>query len=151
MLRDFGFRSDRVDHRFGQVGTFPLGSPMVLEFWKGQNTTFGQALESTLHDLRRTARITFEPREEAADFTAELPYAVRVEVLVERRQVATRRLVPAHGGRVFADLNAVPAEYAARGMQATAWMPIGRDLLLESRLLSALLARAVPPPEGTSP
>lgn len=165
VLRDAGFELARREYRFGLVTTEPKGSPTIFEFWQRDNTTLGQAARSTVSDLRRNVRIELTPltvdepasgapdaTEDADDAGAEpvspamegaaQRYAVRVEVTKQRQQVPVRRLTGAVETGVFSRLAAVPGEWAARGISARYWEPIGRDHHLEQRLLRRILRRA---------
>lgn len=148
VLRDAGFEVDRRDYRFGRVTTQPKGSPTALEIWKPDNTTTGQAISSTLGDLRRTVTVSFAPDpQHAAEWIAAAEqqpppaYPLSVEVMLERMQVPQRRLNGSTRGTVFADLAEVPTELQNRGVNQSYWQPIGRDPHLEQRLLQDILSR----------
>ena len=154
VLRRQGFEIDRKDLRFGQITSLPKGSPTAFEPWIADNSTPGQAWQSTLGDLRRIVKISFEPAEatpvnsvvadEADDDSASSssaalgPYQVHVEVQLEQRQVTGRRLDGRTRGSVFADLAEPPQSLQDRGIDAQYWQPIGRDTPLEQRLLQAI-------------
>ncbi|MFW6060392.1 MAG: hypothetical protein ACODAQ_09430 [Phycisphaeraceae bacterium] len=154
VLRDMNFRVDRQDYRFGELTTHPKGSPTALEPWLGDNSTARQAWLSTLSDVHRRVRIQFEPASDAAAAggsdagaagdheAADRPYMLRVEVLLERRQVPGRRLTGSAQRGVFSELEAVPAEWRRRGIAAAYWQPIERDPHLERRLLQRIVRRA---------
>jgi hypothetical protein len=59
-LHEQGFKLDRVDYRFGTITTQPLTSPTIMEPWHDMNTTFGQAVESTINNERRYVTVTLE-------------------------------------------------------------------------------------------
>jgi len=61
VLRDQGFTVDRQDYRFGVITTRPLGASTLFEPWVGDHATVDQAVASTLHDHRRSVRVTLEP------------------------------------------------------------------------------------------
>jgi hypothetical protein len=70
-------------------------------------------------------------------------YLLEVEVRVERQQRPTRRLTGSTAGRnIYGSLRAVPEEWQARGITAHYWLPRGRDLDLEQRVLHDILRRA---------
>ncbi len=156
VLRDAGFNVDRQDYRFGRITSTPKGSPTILEPWKPDNRTTGDALRSTLGNLRRTVTLFFEPvpasasaggdnsvsRDAQRSASSGTSYTLRVEVLLERVEVPHRRLNGVTKGPIFADLREVPAELAARGITGTYWQPVGRDQRLEHHLLERILDRA---------
>ncbi|MEX1017779.1 MAG: hypothetical protein WDZ31_13640 [Phycisphaeraceae bacterium] len=139
VLRDHGFRVDQQDYRFGEVVTRPDDAPTAIEFWQADNTTAAQAWQSTLDHLRRTVTVFLEP----AEAEGEGDYALRVEVLMERRVQPTRRLTGSSRQNVFSTLDAVPAEWQRRGITAHYWEPVGRDPYLEARLLRTIVAEAM--------
>lgn len=148
VLRDHGFRVDRQDYRFGQVTTRPADSPIALELWRPANTTPGQAWQSTLDHLRRTVTVFYEPIEYGDDVDEAMrgelgDYALRIEVLMERRVQPTRRLTGRSGGNVFSTLDDVPDEWRRRGIAASYWEPVGRDAYLENRLMRDIVAEAM--------
>ena len=160
VLRDARFTVDRRDARFGQLTTEPKGSPTLFEPWVGDNVTTRQAAAATLGNLRRTVRVTLTPpppgmhRQDISavattqpDHAATPPrYDLAVEVLLERYQSPARRMSGATKGAVFYNLDANPAELAARGITPAYWEPVGRDPDLEARLLRRIVreARAAP-------
>lgn len=149
VLRDYGFRVNREDARFGRITTYPLDSPTVVEPWRGDNTTAGQAWQSTLSHLRRTVRIFIDPRTQAdapddgSQAIRPEAYSLRVEVLLENRQLPTRRLIPAQGRGMFSRLDAVPPRWRERGIGSSDWQPLGRDPYLEDRLARAIIERSM--------
>ena len=150
VLRNFGFRVDRRDYRFGVITTQPLGSATVFEPWKSTNTTLRQSLQGTLNDEQRIVRIQFEPvrpeSQDAGDDPLGRPraYEVGVEVQVERHDLPVRYLTGSTDGfRIFGTLRSVPAELRRRGIRASSWRPVARDPHLEHRLLARILRRAV--------
>lgn len=180
VLRDYGFTVDRQDYRFGRVTTGPLGSPTLLEPWKRDNSTLGQAAASTVGDLQRKVTVFIDPviamdatparaaGEEVAE-DAEIAasagasaspadggeagaYLLRVEVLIERREVPTRRLTGTASRNVFSSLRDTPVEWQKRGIEANYWLPVSRDPQLEQRLLREIVSRSLslPPREQGS-
>jgi hypothetical protein len=59
-LHEQGFKLDRVDYRFGTITSKPLTSPTIMEPWHDMNTTFSQAVESTINNQRRYVIVTLE-------------------------------------------------------------------------------------------
>lgn len=160
VLRDEGYRVNRADYRFGQITTHPKGSPTLLEPWHDDNRAADVAWDSTLGQLRRTARVTLEPdaaltpkadeqsSQAAGSAALNSPgvtasgtmYLVRVEVQLERYQAPQRRMNGSTAGTVFADLSETPAELQDRGITGAYWQPLGRDIPLEQHLLRKITA-----------
>jgi len=148
VLRDYGFKVDRNSHRFGTITTKYLASPSVFEPWTSTNSTVDLALESTFNQQQRRVIITLEPSEanSGSKFRRSTPnslpeqYSLRVEVFVERRAHPNRYLTGAtasHG--LYGTLTAGPGELTHRGVNGSYWRPMGRDPLLEQRLLADII------------
>jgi hypothetical protein len=153
-LRDMGFAIDRQDHRFGVISTLPLGAPTVVEPWRRTNTTFGQAMESTLNDQRRIVRVYLEragettagasvPGDDGADDSVAGAYQLRIEVQIQRRQMPAQRLSGSTTiGRMRNQLREVPAPLREKDVPITYWMPVGRDGPLEDRLIQQIMRKS---------
>jgi hypothetical protein len=144
VLRDHGFTIDRRDHRFGTVTSLPLGSPNLFEVWDDQNTTRGQAVESTLASEQRRVivKITVPDGDGGSGQSGfEAGYMLEVEVVLERRQVPTRRMAGSARRNVFSNLAAPPKDLIERGVTGSYWEVAGRDPLLEARLIKQILGR----------
>lgn len=143
VLRDQGYVIDRHDYRFGTITTKPKGSPNLLEVWDTQNSTGEQAVESTLEDLQRRVTVTLSPASDnEASANADKTYRFMVEVLLERKQVPTRRLAGSAQRNVFSDLAAPPQNLREHGVTGSYYEPIGRDTPLEARLIEKINKRA---------
>lgn len=150
VLRDYGFRLDRRSHRFGTVTTKDMGCSTVFEPWQRTNSTDLQAWESTINQQRRHAVITLEPTglesvtAPPSTDSASKVYRLRVEVFLERVQMPTLYLPGSTSGHgVLGVLRSVPTEWADRGIDSPYWRPMGRDPLLEQRLLADIVRRSV--------
>jgi hypothetical protein len=167
VLRDNGFVIDRRDYRFGQITTRPQGSPNIFEVWNPQNTTADQAIESTLASEQRRVSVTFTgiaspdmasdlplppaegsgegpPTQTGSDPASKMAagYAVQVRVILERRQIPTRRMAGSARRNVFSNLSAPPRDLIDRGITASYFEPVGRDEYLEARLIKQITDRA---------
>lgn len=148
VLRDNGYVIDRRDYRFGQITTQPQGSPNIIEVWNPQNSTADQAVESTLASEQRIVNIAFtqqtgsDPVSKTDHDTSTDSYTLEVQVILERRQVPTRRMAGSARRNVFSDLAAPPRKLIDQGVTASYWEPVGRDHLLEARLIKQITDRA---------
>ncbi len=122
VLRDHGYLLDRVDHRFGIVTTQPIDSPTALEPWRADNQSTNLAWRSTLNSHRRIVRV--QVREAT----------LAVEVQLEQLQQPATRVINRYGGPTQS-FREVPAEWSERRLEPAYWQPLGRDTLLEARLL----------------
>lgn len=152
VLREYGFRVDRHSHRFGTITTKYFASPSLFEPWTTTNTTTDQAWESTFNQQRRKAIVSLEP----AGFNDNpavtlLPaktepghYRLRVEVFLERHEHPNRYLTGATSGHgVFGTLATGAEELNQRGVNGPYWRPLGRDPLLEQRLLADMIRKSL--------
>ena len=138
-FREFEFRVDRKDHRFGKITSLPIIAPTVFEPWRPQGDR-SLALQSTVNAERRIATVWLEPAGGLNDSTE---YLLRVEVLIERQQYPTRRLTGAtRGSDVFGTLTSTPVEMKKRGITDEYWRPVTRDPNLEQRLLAAIINKS---------
>ena len=141
----------------GRIVTFPQTGATLLEPWRGDSVGFRERLESTLQSIRRIATIRLIPD----------PGGWRVEVVVQKELENLRR--PMHataGGATFRNDDSLyrygtplpvlgqrvgdqPRPVAAPTRSA-GWIPLGRDPLLERRMLDKILAQlgVAPVPQG---
>lgn len=141
VLRDYGFTIDRLDYRFGEITTKPLGSPNLFEVWKPHNTTGRQAVESTLASEQRRVRVVFVRPEAEGGQLDGAEYMFGVEVVLERMQVPTRRMAGSAKRNIFSNLSAPPRELIDKGVRGNYWEEVGRDPLLEARLIRQITDR----------
>ncbi len=156
VLRDLGFTIDRRDYRFGKITTLPIGSPNIFEVWNPHNTTRQQAIESTLASEQRRVNITLTPADQPSQPSASslsdsgdssggistAGYTLQVEVILERRQIPTRRLAGSARRNVFSNLAAPPKSLLAQGVTGNYWEVVGTDPHLEARLVKEITERA---------
>lgn len=144
VLRDEHFVVARKDRRFGVVTTEPRTAASVFEPWHTDNSTAAQTTASTLNFDRRTVRVMINPAAETASGDGE--YQLQVQVTLDRRHHPTRVLNTAAmgsvgvGHREATDYKPLLTE---TGVEESFWSPVGRDELLEKRLLAEILRRSV--------
>ncbi len=138
VLREKGYVIDRRDYRFGTITTLGQGSPNIFEVWNDQNTTADQTISSTLSNEQRRVNVQFA-KDEAAN--KDSGYTFEVEVIRERMEVPTRRMAGSARRTLFTDLAATPRALNEQGVVGTYWEPIGRDELMEARLMKMIRER----------
>ena len=150
VLRDGGPAIDRQDYRFGTITAATRDAATVFEFWRGEGATLAQTLEATVNHRRRRVTVQFEPTGAAsADAAEPRAYLLYIEVMIEQFEVPTRQMTGSTAGwRVFGSLHAVPAELRERGIAASYWRPVTRDVRMEARLQRAILRRSLSLPEN---
>jgi len=157
VLRDYGFELERQDYRFGVINTSAATSPTMFEPWCDHNSTPDQTWQSTLNHIQRRVTIFIEPENQSEQTfenddsdedvledvqSSSQTFLLRVEVLVERQEVPTRRMNGSAAGTGFSNLKAVPHELSSRGIAAQYWQTVGRDPYLENRILADIVRQS---------
>jgi hypothetical protein len=146
----------------GRIDTFPQTGATLLEPWRADSVGFRERLESTLQSIRRIGTMRLMPD----------PAGWRIEVVVNKElEHLARPMRATTGGASFRNddsLYRYGTPLPTLGQQVgdqprpvaaptpnLGWIPLGRDPLLEQRILSKVLARRGgapgPPPEPTAP
>lgn len=175
VARREGLDSIFVDRRGGTLEAGPEIAGSLLEPWRTDNSSLGQALENTISFQRRRARFEFLPvgfvpptipagdapltgpgpiaLEPALDLVSEPQnLELRVWVYVERANTpGIRRFAWTRRGTTnFVDPEAERIiEQSGSPETLSTWTPVGRDIEAEYRLLAAVkqrLDRLAPPP-----
>lgn len=141
----------------GRIVTFPQTGATLLEPWRGDSVGFQERLESTLQSIRRIATVRLIPD----------PGGWRVEVVVQKELENLRR--PMHataGGATFRNDDSLyrygtplpvlgqrvgdQPRPVATPTRSAGWIPLGRDPLLERRMLDKILVQlgVAPVPQG---
>ena len=142
----------------GRIDTFPQTGATLLEPWRADSVGFRERLESTLQSIRRIGTMRLMPD----------PAGWRIEVVVNKElEHLARPMRATTGGASFRNddsLYRYGTPLPTLGQQVgdqprpvaaptpnLGWIPLGRDPLLEQRMLSKVLARLgvapVPQPE----
>ncbi len=142
----------------GRIDTFPQTGATLLEPWRADSVGFRERLESTLQSIRRIGTMRLAPD----------PAGWRIEVVVNKElEHLARPMRATTGGASFRNddsLYRYGTPLPTLGQQVgdqprpvaaptpnLGWIPLGRDPLLEQRMLSKVLAKLgvapVPQPE----
>jgi hypothetical protein len=132
----------------GRIDTFPQTGATILEPWRGDSVGWTERWESTLQSIRRIGTMRLIPD----------PAGWRVEVVVDKElEYLPRPMRATAGGASFRNDDSLyrygtplptlgqqvgdqPRPVAAPTPNA-GWIPLGRDPLLEQRMLGKLLAK----------
>ena len=132
----------------GRIDTFPQTGSTLLEPWRGDSIGFRERLESTLQSIRRIGTVRLVPD----------PGGWRIEtVVVKELENMPRPMQATAGGASFRNDDSLyrygtplptlgqqvgdqPRPVAAP-TRNLGWIPLGRDPLLEQRIMSKLLAK----------
>jgi hypothetical protein len=139
ILHKMGFAIDRQDYRDGVLVTQALPSAQIVEFWRPQRVNVKDSLENTLHDQRRTIRLTITAVPGKANF-----YEIAAQVLVERGTNPTEEI----GGPIFVEGSgfgrnsvALRSDYVPAEGDLPRWNVIGHDVDMEKKVLDKLFER----------
>jgi len=143
----------------GRIDTFPQTGATLFEPWRRDSVGFQERLESTLQSIRRIGTMRLLPD----------PNGWRVEVVVQKElEYLPRPMRATTGGASFRNDDSLyrygtplpvlgqqvgdqPRPVAAP-TENLGWIPLGRDPLLERRMLERLVARlGVAPLAATEP
>ena len=165
LLRRYDFPPDRVDRTRGLIISHPTTSAQWFEWWRVDAPGRYQTLESSLSTIRRIVTVNVEPLDATSAPAPETPppatrptraegitdaseiaatpisgrYRVRVQVEKSRYSAPERQITTASGAMSMYSAN-VPTVEGVRGPRSrkVAWVPLGRDALLEAFLLEHL-------------
>jgi hypothetical protein len=132
----------------GRIDTFPQTGATLLEPWRADSVGFRERLESTLQSIRRIGTVRLQPD----------PAGWRIEVTVLKElENLPRPMLATTGGASFRNDDSLyrygsplptlgqqigeQPRPVANPTRNAGWIPIGRDPLLEQRMLSAVLGR----------
>jgi hypothetical protein len=132
----------------GRIDTFPQTGSTLLEPWRGDSVGFRERLEATLQSIRRVGTVRLIPD----------PAGWRVEAVVQKElENMPRPMMATTGGASFRNddsLYRYGTPLPTLGQQVgdqprpvaaptpnLGWIPLGRDPLLEQRILSKLQAK----------
>jgi len=142
----------------GRIDTFPQTGATILEPWRGDSVGWYERWESTLQSIRRIGAMRLIPD----------PAGWRVEVVVNKElEYLPRPMRATAGGASFRNDDSLyrygtplptlgqqvgdqPRPVAAPTPNA-GWIPLGRDPLLEQRMLGKLLAKLGVPATPQAP
>jgi hypothetical protein len=118
----------------GRIDTFPLTGSTVLEPWRTDSTPGYEKWHATFQSIRRRATVRVIP--------AEGGYLLDVVVQKELEDLDRPENATAGGATLRYDGSLVRQEGApGRHSITLGWIPIGRDVTLEQRLLSDIRGR----------
>ncbi|NBV44521.1 MAG: hypothetical protein EBR86_02490 [Planctomycetia bacterium] len=137
----------------GRIDTYPQTGATLLEPWRGDSVGFRERLESTLQSIRRSAAVRMMPD----------PAGWRLEVVVLKElENLPRPMRATAGGASFrndSSLYRYGTPLPTLGQQVgdqprpvanptgnIGWIPLGRDPLLEQRMIAKVLGRLGLPP-----
>ena len=118
----------------GRIDTFPQTGASVLEPHLSDSVGMSSRWESTFQTIRRRAEVRVIP--EASGYLVDIIVTKELEDLPQPEQATA-------GGATFRHDNSLPPrhrESVSRTHYAQQWIPLGRDLALEQKILSEIEA-----------
>lgn len=132
----------------GVIETYPQTGATLLEPWRPDSVGFRERLECTLQSIRRKGLVRMQPD----------PAGWRIEAVVDKElEHLPRPMRATTGGATFRNDDSLyrygtplptlgqqvgdQPRPVASPVRSAGWIPIGRDPLLERRILEKLLAR----------
>jgi hypothetical protein len=118
----------------GRIHTYPETASTYLEPWRTDSTPGFERLHATFQSIRRLATVHIAP---AAD-----GYSIEIAVYKELEDVAQPEYSTVGASTLRYDGSLIRNESNAAGGPTTlGWIPLGRDALLEQRMLAELKGR----------
>lgn len=118
----------------GRIDTFPITGSTIFEPWRRDSTPGYEKVHATLQSIRRRATVRVIPTEGG--------YLLDVVVQKELEDLDKPEHATAGGATLRHDGSLVRQEGASGRYSATlGWIPLGRDVTLEQRILADLAAR----------
>jgi hypothetical protein len=118
----------------GRIDTFPITGSTIFEPWRRDSTPGYEKLHATLQSIRRRATVRVIPIEGG--------YLLDVVVQKELEDLNKPEHATAGGATLRHDGTIVRQEGASGRYSTTlGWIPLGRDVTLEQRILADLAAR----------
>lgn len=122
----------------GRIDTTPQIGATILEPWRGDSADAYQRVHSTLQTIRRRVVVQVIP---AGD-----QFQIEAIVYKELEDLARPEYSTAGAATFRNDGSLVRIEEATGVLQPTlGWIPLGRDMIMEQKLLAKIMARVGPP------
>ncbi len=118
----------------GRIDTFPTVGSTYLEPWRRDSTGGFEKLHSTLQSVRRRAQVRVVPS--TGGYLLDVAVFKELEDLERPKRSSIGFSGMRHDNSLDADFDDVPQDPDTLG-----WIPQGRDLALEQRILSNLRGR----------
>ena len=118
----------------GRIDTYPIIGATVLEPWRGDSASVYDRLESTLQTVRRRALVRVVP--ESGGYLIDLAVFKEVEDMRRSDHSTASASVFRNDSSLQRFSEPVGSQPVSHG-----WIPLGRDVMLEQRMLGQIQAR----------
>lgn len=119
----------------GRVDTFPLVGATLLEPFRGDSTPGYERLHATLQSIRRRATVRMLPVD--GGYLVDVQVAKELEDLLQPENATIGDATPRHD----TSLERVDDQQQRLPPGTLGWIPLGRDVTLEQKILSNLQGR----------
>jgi hypothetical protein len=129
----------------GRIDTFPTTGSTIFEPWRGDSTPGYEKIHATLQSIRRRATVRVIPVE--GGYLLDVVVQKELEDLDKPEHATAGGATLRHDGTIVRQ-QGPPGRYSV----TLGWIPIGRDVTLEQRILDDVAARLhVPAQAGHAP
>ncbi len=135
VLRKFDFQPDRQDRAAGVITTHPTTSMQWHEFWRQDVATAHDLLSASMHTIQRRVTVRFK---RDADWTVEVQVDVYRLAMPETQITSASSVMHGFSGA----LPTTEGKMIEPGQSPKYWVNLGRDGVLEGRILRRILAYA---------
>jgi hypothetical protein len=118
----------------GRIDTFPKVGSTLLEPWRGDSTPGYERLHATLQSIRRKATVRIIPTE--GGYLLDVAVQKELEDLDKPENATAGSATQRHDGTIVRQTGP-----AGRAAVTLGWIPLGRDVSLEQKILSELQVR----------
>jgi hypothetical protein len=133
------FTIDKADPNTGFMRTRPLSGAQFFEFWREDNVGRENAALANLHTIRRVVELNVSPDEEKLCIGCD---AQVYRLSLPQRESTSRALAPGMFSGSSYSLQVLQLRRPEQGQQA-AWVNLGRDEELTTRILKRIEKRLV--------
>ena len=137
VLRDHGYRIDRVDRRAGVITTWPCTSQQVFEFWRNDVCTTADQWEATINPIRRWIEVRFT-KGDAGKWRS-------LSVIAHKERFSSPdRQFNSTGAAYQVFGNQLPVAGGVDDVSADddRWIDVGRDAVMERCIAQRIMDRA---------
>ena len=119
----------------GQIETFPQPGATCLEPWRRDSSPGFERRYASLQSIRRKATVHVRPQTDGG-YLVDIAVYKELEDLIQPEYSTVNVSGLRHDGTLVR-----PREYGYLGPATLGWIPVGRDISLEQRMLSELRGR----------
>ncbi len=135
VLTDMYFVIEKLDAEAGYLKTKPLSGGQFFEFWRKDNVTFGDVMESSLNSIQRTVEITVDQTDSDARQISCTVYKQRLSFQKPDSDYFTE--LPSR----YSDSSESFQSLRIQDDAKASWMDIGNDKKLAAKIIAEIQKR----------